>query len=90
VSQLDPRNRRKHEVLLCLADHGPCKTGELVAECQTSRSNIHNVLRRLRDQGRVESSGGDPKRGSGRDEMEHYITPAGEELLGIYEDRREG
>lgn len=78
------RNRRKQQVLQILHDRGPCKTGILVAETGTSRSNVHNVLRRLRRHRRVESEQAKPHRGHGSDEAIHQITDRGEELLRYY------
>lgn len=86
MSESGPPNHRKQEVLQILRAEGPCKTGVLVERTGTSRSNIHNVLRRLRRQRRVESEGGGPTLGQGGEEKTHSITSRGEDLLDYYEE----
>lgn len=76
-----PNGWRKAQVLRYLSERGESPTGEIADGLDTTRSNIRNVLARLRDQRRVETEDGKFVPQAGRRESTHAVTDRGEEYL---------
>ena len=85
-----PNGWRKAQVLRYLSVHGETETARLARALETSPSNVHNVLSRLRDQRRVESAGGEFVPQSGRRESTHALTDRGESYLEWWEREHGG
>lgn len=77
-------NERKQEVLALLEESGPLPTSTVASRLEITSDNARHVLKRLRDQRRVETTRAPPVPGSASSEATHEITDRGREALDHY------
>lgn len=76
-----PSGHRKAQVCHALETHDELTTAQIARACDTSASNVRNVLKRLRDQRRIETESPDAIPFAPGEEATHDLTPRGVEYI---------